>query len=853
MLVDTPGFDDTTRTDTEVLRQLADWLSASYHSGVLLAGLIYIHRIMDPRMSGSTLKNLRLFRKLLGDISLRRLILVTSFWDKILPEIGEPRERELTLNESYWGSFVDKGSRVARSYGDRDSALAILDLFLSIRGPGVVLDIQRELVDQGLTLRHTTAGAYMDGEIQRLQSKYSSKIEELREHQEPLFDRQQESQNQQTDPDQPFSATNADGSVLANEVEQVGNREDLNASWNPDYESLWLNEDSNIPPKIDLQIYSRLKKGDIRLVDIRAGERNLPIEISLAIESLDDPPPFGALSYAVGRDQRQIFIKLRHRKTLQDVQIGENLHTALLHLRRTHHDITLWIDALSINQNDNAERAQQINQMTEIFAKAENVCIWLGPATSTSLPSISHDMDVSYSNDVAMKLAKDVLNLENLDATVQNADRKWEFFCLTRLLASPWFTRRWCVQEVVMARNATVHCGEHVMPWPDFVDMAQLLSSRWSEVQASVDTLMQQKVGHAHLIGALALINVSASIVRRTRDEQVVERLVNLESLLKILGMFEVTVSLDAIYSIYNLAKDIVGTEKLPIDYALEPRELFTDVTELIVRTSGNLDIICHPWAPAFPLPSWIPTVERLPYKRRRGGFQYDRQHGIPFVNTPGPVQRYRACGDKSTEGNVQFIKEAKPILSARGLLVASVTELGGQSMNGLIPSDWLRLCGWHETRSENAPEAFWQSIVADQGNASLRAPKWYRRACEAAVRETFSEYIDTELLRRATTSSHVKEYLEKVQDVIWSRSLVKVTIGSRQSSTRDTVCLCPRETQIADIICVLYGCSVPVVLKRQGERYKMIGECFVHGIMDGEALSSTYDLHLEEAIFQIT
>ena len=147
MLVDTPGFDDTSKTDIEVLRQLANWLSASYHSGVLLAGLIYIHRIMDVRLGGSGLRNLLMFRKLLGDISLRRLILVTSFWDKFLPELGALREQELTRNESFWGRFVNKGTRVVRSYGDHDSALAVLDLFLSIRGPGVVLGIQRELVD----------------------------------------------------------------------------------------------------------------------------------------------------------------------------------------------------------------------------------------------------------------------------------------------------------------------------------------------------------------------------------------------------------------------------------------------------------------------------------------------------------------------------------------------------------------------------------------------------------------------------------------------------------------------------------------------------------------------------------
>ena len=45
------------------------------------------------------------------------------------------------------------------------------------------------------------------------------------------------------------------------------------------------------------------------------------------------------------------------------------------------------------------------------------------------------------------------------------------------------------------------------------------------------------------------------------------------------------------------------------------------------------------------------------------------------------------------------------------------------------------------------------------------------------------------------------------------------------------------------DLICILFGCSVPIVLRQQkdagtGEEYfQLIGECYIHGIMEGEAL----------------
>jgi hypothetical protein len=49
---------------------------------------------------------------------------------------------------------------------------------------------------------------------------------------------------------------------------------------------------------------------------------------------------------------------------------------------------------------------------------------------------------------------------------------------------------------------------------------------------------------------------------------------------------------------------------------------------------------------------------------------------------------------------------------------------------------------------------------------------------------------------------------------------------------------LAPPDTEARDLVCIIFGCSVPVVLRstaRSGE-FKFVGECYVHGMMDGEA-----------------
>ncbi|KAL4242503.1 P-loop containing nucleoside triphosphate hydrolase [Abortiporus biennis] len=51
-LVDTPGFDDSTLSDTDVLKMIALHLSMIYEQGFKLSGLIYMHCITDFKIGG---------------------------------------------------------------------------------------------------------------------------------------------------------------------------------------------------------------------------------------------------------------------------------------------------------------------------------------------------------------------------------------------------------------------------------------------------------------------------------------------------------------------------------------------------------------------------------------------------------------------------------------------------------------------------------------------------------------------------------------------------------------------------------------------------------------------------------
>lgn len=61
--------------------------------------------------------------------------------------------------------------------------------------------------------------------------------------------------------------------------------------------------------------------------------------------------------------------------------VTKSLHAALLYHRDCQLDRILWIDALSINQEDADEKSRQIPLMRMIYAQASCVIVWLGEAT----------------------------------------------------------------------------------------------------------------------------------------------------------------------------------------------------------------------------------------------------------------------------------------------------------------------------------------------------------------------------------------------------------------------------------------------------------------------------------------
>ena len=169
-LIDTPGFDDTFRTDMEILRGIADWLEKTlvipplsqflitktcnrYQRGIQLSGILYLHRITDNRVPNSFLRNIELLRRLCGDDAFSNIRFVTTHWD-LLTDQSEGERGEKELCSKYWDYFIEGGSQVFRFQNTHPSAWKIIS---SLPMEGKATLIQKEMVDQLKPLSRTTA------------------------------------------------------------------------------------------------------------------------------------------------------------------------------------------------------------------------------------------------------------------------------------------------------------------------------------------------------------------------------------------------------------------------------------------------------------------------------------------------------------------------------------------------------------------------------------------------------------------------------------------------------------------------------------------------------------------------
>ena len=116
---------------------------------------------------------------------------------------------------------------------------------------------------------------------------------------------------------------------------------------------------------------------------------------------------------------------------IERVSVNANLYDALVAVRESDKAILVWIDGLSIDQENKIERAKQVQLMDKIYRQATSVAIWLGREADDSGRAIQLLM-----NSVVPATSEWTSRLEHRDLKA-----------LLSLFRRNYWSRLWVVQE----------------------------------------------------------------------------------------------------------------------------------------------------------------------------------------------------------------------------------------------------------------------------------------------------------------------------------------------------------------------------------------------------------------------
>jgi hypothetical protein len=281
---------------------------------------------------------------------------------------------------------------------------------------------------------------------------------------------------------------------------------------------------------------SELGSKRIRLIRIHSGSLGGMITCDTKVCLLDQAGAYTALSYTWGSPalQRQVIINDEPRA------VTTNLWRFLSQARELPARFSgwLWIDALSIDQADPWEKAEQVKVISRIFACAKKAVVWLGPAYGDS--------------DRAMKVL----------ATLSSSGTGWKsprsFWAppvgpaILALCERAYWQRLWVFQELKVSHRIDVMCGDRNIKFERL--RAFLLAENVDErTREQVQTLEKSS---ATKMAALTLGSLDTS----------------LESMLEATNHLRCRNPLDRAYAILNVVS--TGREGIEVDYTVTTSEL---------------------------------------------------------------------------------------------------------------------------------------------------------------------------------------------------------------------------------------------------------------------------------------
>lgn len=602
-----------------------------------------------------------------------------------------------------------------------------------------------------------------------------------------------------------------------------------------------------------------MTQNQIRLLHLApADQEEDEIKCSFSLASLDEDVDYEALSYAWGDNNKTIPIKVeatrRYRKRRammkrgkrareptstrvlrprlgSSVPVTENLHLALKHLRLKDRERTLWIDALCINQSDTRERTHQVTRMSSIYERASLVVVWLGEARNGSelamecLQRLGEDGNLHFDQSLSPGLAVNGMGLDSDELR----GHLIQFFGLS------WWERLWTVQEYALAQRVVFQCGKRLLS-------GELLSESCRSLWNHGNSCCRRPyLNIEHEETDLSLNDC----FDRLSCLYTVQTFKDKYSFLTIVAFFRhrrVTDSRDKIYGMLGLATDRY-TRLIEPDYTRSLEQVFEAAALASVDRTGKLEFLSHLFGQRqLKLPSFVPDWTASISSHRHHSSHYG---WLACVNL------YKASGGRSAEFNL--VAAGKAV--TRGIIFDTITTTGSsidflpheEVLNEMRHLADAAHCpeGSYNHTSETRETAFWRTMC---GSMDIEIKDSSQYFCRLRGLTDFSRFEKWQVWYDAPSALRDALYNDDVNTV--NQVFRAITVGRRFITTeKGYIGFAPEQCDKGDYVAVLPGGNVPYILRPEpvadalrdhghgsSSCYTILGDSYVHGIMDGEA-----------------
>jgi Heterokaryon incompatibility protein (HET) len=571
---------------------------------------------------------------------------------------------------------------------------------------------------------------------------------------------------------------------------------------------------------------------EIRVLILHPGQWDDNISCELQHARLNKTE-YEALSYVWGdaSDTRPILL---HGYTKQ---VTANLESALRRLRKRSDQMVLWVDALCINQDDLAERSQQVTMMMQIFDSAKMVFWWLGEVPET-MPKIHKDLlnivhfwnktkDLEIDSEGLLHLLKrHDLDFENIDWT-----GIWD------LLERPFWTRMWIMQEFCTLRGVNdelglLVCGNYrfykgafiiINGFIDKVSQGGPLIMGNSPAESKLGSVMRyrgQPPGRTMITSAF---QIALGSIQHRKDAL---------KLIYLTNKLEATDPRDKIFALLGIFNPI--KYKFQADYTKSVSDVYKSFTQVLIFEKYGIEVLRanrsrrNQFSPTWCIPDYISEALQLTYHPYWDNFE----------------KIYNASG--GTESEISIDEDAN-ILTCAGVRIGTVNRVIGPFYRKLSSPLEDSPPSMEELKFQEANDQL-NSIVSEMIGHPLKLEELWRtmvmdcklvsnqRLIPAPKELEHGFYVAFELAERPENMSKLKS--DTLMHQFATFAVSSMTERCFFMTENGYMGIGPAASQVGDLAVVFLGGDFCFLIRPEDMgHYELVGDAYIQGLMFGEMI----------------